>query len=126
MLQIEWKVLDVTWEKCTLRKWLNEDFYNKAFDEEEKERVVLSEVPATKNPEYDTDLGNPTRDRMFLLSIQEVERYITDDEGQICQPTVYCTKRLIEEYKKRFGEDKGYERYRKRYENSTWWRLRCQ
>ena len=26
---------DITWEKCTLRKWLNNDFYN-SFSEEEK------------------------------------------------------------------------------------------
>ena len=35
--------VDVTWESCSLRKWLNEDFYNSAFSDEEKNRIVVSD-----------------------------------------------------------------------------------
>ena len=35
---------NVTWETCSLRKWLNEAFYNKAFTSEEKAKIILSEV----------------------------------------------------------------------------------
>ena len=33
---------DVTWEKSSLRAWLNESFYNMAFNEEEKKKVLLA------------------------------------------------------------------------------------
>ena len=32
--------VDVTWENCNLRRWLNTDFYNMAFDDTEKELIV--------------------------------------------------------------------------------------
>ena len=32
--------VDVTWETCTLRAWLNEEFYNEAFSDEEASRVM--------------------------------------------------------------------------------------
>ena len=48
------KKTDVTWETCSLRKWLNNDFYESAFDEEEKNYIIKTNVPADKNPEYET------------------------------------------------------------------------
>ena len=30
----------ITWETCTLRKWLNNDFYNKAFNAEEQQSII--------------------------------------------------------------------------------------
>ncbi len=68
---------DVTWETCTLRKWLNEDFYNDAFTEEEKKRICLTKVENPDNPRYGTKGGNDTEDRVFLLSINEAEKYLT-------------------------------------------------
>lgn len=37
----------VTWENCTLRKWLNNGFLFTAFSPEEREKILLSNV---KNP----------------------------------------------------------------------------
>ena len=56
----------MTWEKCDLRAWLNSYFYKAAFTEKERERVLESAVPADKNPEYDTDPGNDTFDKVFF------------------------------------------------------------
>ena len=114
----------VTWETCTLRKWLNEEFYNNAFGDEERKRIAVYKAPAHKNPEYDTDPGNPTRDRIFLLSIVEANNYFHGDKERIGQPTPYCTTRLIEAYKKEFGEDKDFERYCKIFRESLRWWLR--
>nr|MCR5341287.1 DUF6273 domain-containing protein [Saccharofermentans sp.] len=61
------KKADVTWETCSLRKWLNEDFFESAFDEEDKSCIVKTNVTADKNPEYETSQGNPTTDNVFLL-----------------------------------------------------------
>lgn len=74
------KHIDVTWETCTLRKWLNGDFYDDAFTEEEKKRICLTEVRNEDNPRYKTPGGNDTEDRVFLLSLREAEEWLTGIE----------------------------------------------
>ncbi|MCR4643550.1 MAG: DUF6273 domain-containing protein [Lachnospiraceae bacterium] len=63
---------DVTWESCTLRKWLNDEFLNKAFTAEEQARIQITEVTNSDNPASGTPGGNSTSDRIFLLSVEEV------------------------------------------------------
>ncbi|MCI8307459.1 MAG: hypothetical protein HFH14_05350 [Lachnospiraceae bacterium] len=63
---------DVTWETCTLRKWLNEEFYNEAFDEDEKKAVMESSIENSDNGDYGTYGGNDTKDRVYLLSNTEI------------------------------------------------------
>ncbi len=70
----------VTWENCTLRKWLNDDFYTEAFDEAEKEQIIRSFLENSDNPEYKTDGGDSTEDNIFLLSINEAQQYSFSDE----------------------------------------------
>ena len=67
---------NVTWETCTLRKWLNGEFYENAFGENEKKLIVESDVKAHRYPENQTDPGKDTRDRVFLLSVQEFEKLV--------------------------------------------------
>ena len=71
---------DVTWETCTLRKWLNNDFFNTAFSESEKSRIITSTV-VTK---YGTNGGNDTSDKLFLLSYDEVcnPAYVFSSDGE--------------------------------------------
>ena len=80
----------VTWETCTLRTWLNGKFLNSAFSFGEQGRIISGTVTADKNPEYDTDPGNDTIDKIFLLSIPEAEKYFSADEERKCQPTAYA------------------------------------
>ena len=83
-------ITSVTWETCTLRKWLNTDFVNDAFSDGEKAMIPTVMVSADKNPQYDTDPGNATKDKVFLLSIVEAEKYFTSDEARKCVPTEYA------------------------------------
>ena len=73
------KTENVTWEQCSLRKWLNGEYYEKTFSEEEKAAIQECELKNPDNPKYGTKGGNDTRDRVFLLSIDEAERYFKDD-----------------------------------------------
>ena len=57
-----------TWETCSLRAWLNGEFLESAFSEKEQAMILPAAVSADKNPFYDSDPGNPTEDRVFLLS----------------------------------------------------------
>lgn len=66
---------EVTWETCDLRKWLNNDFYNKAFDGDEKKLVKTTDVINSDSVQYGTSGGNPTNDNVFCLSIDELRKY---------------------------------------------------
>ena len=80
----------VTWETCTLRKWLNNDFINAAFTAEERAKIPTVTVSADKNPSYSTSPGNNTTDKVFLLSITEVNKYFSSDSAWQCRGTAYC------------------------------------
>jgi tetratricopeptide (TPR) repeat protein len=81
---------DVTWETCSLRKWLNGTFISNAFSADEKAMIQSTIVTADKNPEYSTTPGNNTTDKVFLLSITEVNKYFSSDNARQCQGTAYC------------------------------------
>ena len=80
----------VTWKTCTLRKWLNDDFFNSAFTDAEKMCIPTVTVSADKNPKYSTYSGKITKDKIFLLSTKEAEKYFVDDEERKCIPTDYA------------------------------------
>ena len=69
----------VTWEKCSLRKWMNDTFLNDAFSAEEQAIIQSTNVSADKNPNYSTTPGNATMDKVFSLSIDEVNKYFSND-----------------------------------------------
>ena len=80
----------VTWETSTMRSWLNgygassntggssgidytgDNFLDTAFSIEEQRAIVETAVVNDDNPDYGTDGGNNTTDRIFLLSISDV------------------------------------------------------
>lgn len=81
---------DVTWSNCSLRQWLNDEFLNAAFTEQEKAAIPVVDVSADENPKYSTDPGSATQDKIFLLSIEEVSRYFSSDSARTVHPTVYA------------------------------------
>ena len=82
--------VDVTWETCFLRKWLNGTFLNAAFTEAEQAMIPSVTVSADKNPKYNTEPGNATQDQVFLLSIPEISKFFSDDSMKQCRGTPYC------------------------------------
>ena len=85
----------VTWETCTLRKWLNGEFYETAFNEDEKVRIALTEVENADNPTYGTDGGADTEDHVYLLSLGEAEKYFEGDKDRRAIPTEYAIARNV-------------------------------
>lgn len=80
----------VTWENSTIRAWLNGDFLNEAFTDEERDVILTATVSADGNPEWESaDPENNTADKVFLLSIQECES-MCDKETRIGIPTMYA------------------------------------
>ena len=103
----------VTWETCTLRKWLNNDFLNIAFNDNEKEKIVEATVKNENNPQHETDGGNDTKDKVFLLSFNEAYKYFEDNDARTCKTTVYAISMGAYTYN---SNDK--------YNGNGWWWLR--
>ena len=97
---------NVTWETCSLRQWLNNDFANTAFSADEKVLIPTVTVSADKNLNYSTNAGNATQDQVFLLSITEANKYFSTDSARQCKPTDYAVANGVTEYK---------------YDNCQWW-----
>ena len=115
---------DVTWEKCTLRTWLNDTFYNKAFSADEQAAILTTNVDNSKSQCYsgwNTSGGNNTQDKVFLLSYAEANKYFgvtynnSSNTKSRVAPTAYAIAQGTgknSSYKTADGIDAG------------WWRLR--
>lgn len=84
---------NVTWGGCTLRAWLNGEFFNTAFSSPEQARVSEVKNKNPKNPYAGTRGGSPTKDRVFLLDLAEADKYFTDDASRQCEATAYAKAR---------------------------------
>ena len=76
----EWKY--ITWKQSTIRQYLNSEFYN-TFSEEEKAVIKETDIVNNNNPEYGTTGGENTKDKIFLLSIDEVNKYFASDNDRV-------------------------------------------
>ncbi len=99
----------ITWETCTIRKWLNNDFLNAAFNFEEKAKISSVPVSADKYYDCNTNVGNATKDKLFLLSVTEVNNYFSSDSARLCKPTPYAVSKGV---------------YIKEANDASWWWLR--
>jgi hypothetical protein len=63
----------ITWEQCTLRKYLNNEFYNKLGTA--KAAIATTNNQNPNNQWYGISGGNSTTDKVFLLSLEEVDYY---------------------------------------------------
>ena len=69
---------NITWENTTMRKWLNETFYDSAFSDDEKKKIIEVNLTNDDNDDYMTLGGKDTKDKIFLLSISEARKYFVD------------------------------------------------
>lgn len=86
------------WETSALRSWLNGTFLLAAFSNQEQDAVIASTV---------TTAGSSTTDSVFLLSVEEVERYFSSDLDRTAHATAYAVSRGAQSYS-----------------SGAWWRLR--
>lgn len=68
----------VEWVDATLRRWLNEDFYNIAFSDLEKKRIAFNKS------------SNNVNDKIFLLSQAESDEYFSSYDAKMCVPTEFA------------------------------------
>ena len=88
----------VTWATCTLRTWLNDAFLNTAFTSAEQVAIKNTTVVNDDNPYYDTEGGENTTDKVYLLSIAEASNtaygfngeFRTESETREAKNTAYA------------------------------------
>lgn len=103
---------NMTWENCLLREWLNDGFsgfLNDAFDAEQRGRLVEIQNANVANPKYGTDGGAETKDKVFLLSIDETKRYFPKDADMKAYATRFAVKQGV---------------YADKYTRGSYWWLR--
>ena len=70
---------NISWETCTLRQWLNKEFYQTAFNNEEKSFIKEKELITQTNILYGKDTNCITKDNVYLLDIDDVNKYLLFD-----------------------------------------------
>lgn len=84
-----------SWQKCSLRSWLNHDFFQEAFTVEEKaciDAVMNYNSLSAQNPDWITNDGTiyDTYDKVFLLSYIEAMDLFSDAEARKTKGTEYA------------------------------------
>lgn len=78
---------DISWADCSLRRWLNGEFYTAAFNE--RERCLI--LPVTNS----NDAGPATEDRVFLLSRAEASSLFTKRIERRAVPTEFALQQGV-------------------------------
>ncbi len=89
------EAIETDWEQCSLRKWLNEKFFQEIFTPEEADQIAATEISWEDNPTYPGNPGKASRDKLFLLSISEAEAYFSSDEQRLCKPTPLAIQHAV-------------------------------
>ena len=112
------------WEKSTLRTWLNEEFFNQAFNEAEKELIVektlysiCEAVPSGENKKSISKVI--TTDKVFVLSQAECEFYIKDPKIMVALNNDLAKEKTKKEYAEWWLRDIGYFGSDARYVDCT-------
>lgn len=79
----------VSWETCSIRRWLNNDFLNEAFTPEEQRAIQPTVASFEKDSTEEPPEGEPV-DMVYLMSQSEVYKYFDSDEARKCSPTDYA------------------------------------
>ena len=95
----------VSWENCSLRKWLNNDFLYTAFTAEERSAILLTNVDNSsphRFSDWKSEGGPNTQDYIYLLSVEEGISYFelirdntVSNMKAKCAPTEYAIQRGV-------------------------------
>jgi len=73
---------DITWENCALREYLNSSFLQKLTAGpkviEQQNAIAQTRIINNGNLWYNSNGGNDTTDKIFLLSLDEADKYFGD------------------------------------------------
>ena len=84
------------YETSSIRQWLNNDFYNTAFTDSEKKEIGITALnndcfwTLSGYEDYEEFDSNPTNDKIFLLSYEEVEKIDSSNKLRKAQRSDYA------------------------------------
>jgi len=119
------ELIDVSWEKSFIRKWLNTVFLDR-FTPSQQNRILKRCIQAEDNQWYKTNAGNPTEDKVFLLSVSEIVRYFGDSDHLYSRPNNHWVDEITVSDGLSCAIDDKFNCLRiATYKNeNTWWWLR--
>lgn len=101
------------WSESILRKWLNSKFYNFAFNDIEKEKIIECELENFNIPLSLHKKQDITKDKVFILSLEELQKIFYGDERLINEKLtttatdyVFSKNELINFNSKDFAKEK--------------------
>lgn len=94
---------DINWSNCTLRSWLDEKFYSKAFNETEQAMIKTVTIENSDNAYDGAAGGEDTQDKVFIPSMFDMTKkaygFSSDlaarDGKRVCVPTAYAIARGV-------------------------------
>ncbi len=103
---------ETTWENCTLRAWLNGEFMDLAFTPEHQAMIAETQIVNEDNEYFSCDAGNDTVDKVYLMSMHEVELYFPEymDNWTVATP-----------YAQAHGSVANWHEMMPEYGNTWWW-----
>lgn len=73
---------DISWKNSMVRRFLNEEFLENAFTEQERDAILTTRIPTSDNPDYCVRTEEGTEDKIFILSVEEVLKYLNPDKPE--------------------------------------------
>ena len=123
----------VSWETCELRKYLNNEFYNKYFDDDEQQ-LILDTVLDNSNLNFlisdEMVICANTIDKVFLLSILDVKNFFgwyddfierTENNISVIYPVFRFYENIMVAYLE-LGKETSYNRKKTDKSNGFWLR----
>lgn len=99
---------EITWEKSSLRKWLNTEFISKGFSSDEQNAIISSKIDNSESQGHNSSeqfrqwgislqaricYGPTTSDKVFLLSYKEAKQLFSTNKDRMCKPSEYAKQR---------------------------------
>jgi len=120
---------NVTWETCDLREYLNGEFLQK-LSIEDNVRIAETRNNNPDNLWYGASGGNDTTDKIFLLSLEEVDRYFgnsgdyQDKRRKKYEEQLPSGKWISAKNGNAFSNANDSDRIAKHNDKVSWWWLR--
>ena len=118
---------EIDWENCDLRKYLQGEFMQK-FNKEEQARIALIENENKPNEWYSTRSGNITKDKIFLLSLEEIDKYFGNSGDYLAKKNRHDwdndKKEWIKDDNDGWTVSNAHDKDREIRNNYSWWWLR--
>ena len=132
-VDVDLKKFNQNWAGSSLRKWLNDEFYDQTFSDEEKKFIIDSEVKNTpvignNNSAEPVDMGPDTVDKVYILSKSEIRKYFGFEENGKSEnyqalPSNFAKSKLYEDINKEdiavWHKEQEYESENEKY--SEYW-----